>query len=61
MGLYGRHEAVDYIRVRPDLAVEIEVDVAAEHGRWRHPVRYLRPRTDLTTTDVPLELDLNEG
>ncbi|WP_344946445.1 ATP-dependent DNA ligase [Sphaerisporangium flaviroseum] len=61
VGLHGKHEAVDYIRVRPDLVVEIEVDVAAEHGRWRHPVRYLRPRPDLPVNDVPLGLDLDGG
>ncbi|RCG16914.1 ATP-dependent DNA ligase, partial [Sphaerisporangium album] len=38
-----------------------EVDVAAEHGRWRHPVRYLRPRLDLTAADLPLALDLDSG
>jgi ATP-dependent DNA ligase len=61
VGLYGKHEAVDYIRVRPDLVVEIEVDVATEHGRWRHPVRVLGPRPDLTPADVPLDLNLDGG
>jgi ATP-dependent DNA ligase len=60
-GIYGNREAIEYVRVRPDLVVEIEVDVAAEHGRWRHPVRYLRPRPDLRPGDVPLELDLDGG
>lgn len=40
--------------MEPTLVVEIEVDTAYEHHRWRHRVRYLRPRLDLTARDVPL-------
>ncbi|WP_210868716.1 hypothetical protein [Micromonospora sp. D75] len=36
---------------------EIQVDTAYEHHRWRHRVRYARPRPDLSVYDVPLILD----
>jgi hypothetical protein len=29
-------------------------DTAVEAGRYRHPVRYQRIRTDLTPVDLPL-------
>ncbi|MET8354864.1 hypothetical protein [Micromonospora sp. NPDC005206] len=37
----------------PTIVAEIDVDTAYEHHRWRHHVRYLRPRLDLTPADVP--------
>ncbi|MEU9886865.1 hypothetical protein [Sphaerisporangium sp. NPDC051011] len=58
-GLYGKTEPTQYLRVHLEPVVEIEVDVAAEHGRWRHALRYLRPRPDLDPADVPLGLDLD--
>jgi ATP-dependent DNA ligase len=47
-----------YSRVRPELVVEVEPDVAVSHGRWRHPVKYIRPRPDLRPGDVPTGLEL---
>ena len=47
-------QPVEYTPVEPTLVVEIEVDTAYEHHRWRHRVRYLRPRLDLTVRHVPL-------
>lgn len=47
----------EYARVRPEVVAEIRVDVAAQAGRWRHGLRYLRLRTDLTPADVPLDLE----
>ncbi|MEU9471720.1 hypothetical protein AB0D78_34935 [Streptomyces avermitilis] len=33
---------------------EVGVDVARDSvGRWRHPVRWHRPRTDLSPADIP--------
>ncbi|MET9579606.1 ATP-dependent DNA ligase [Streptomyces massasporeus] len=44
----GRHA------VQPELVGEIGTDVARDAGgRWRHPARLHRPRTDLSPTDVP--------
>lgn len=57
-GLSGQGPPIDYVRVEPRVVVEVRVDVAAERGRWRHALRYLRPRPDLTPADVPLDLDL---
>ncbi|MFC7625246.1 ATP-dependent DNA ligase [Microlunatus sp. GCM10028923] len=53
-----------YHRVQPDLVAEIRVDVATsngaagETGHWRHRLRHLRLRPDLTVDDVPRDLDL---
>lgn len=53
-----------YHRVRPGVVAEIRVDVATsngaagEVGHWRHRLRYLRLRPDLTPDDVPHDLDL---
>lgn len=39
----------------PDVVAEISADVSLDAaGRWRHPVRYLRPRPDLAPSDVDL-------
>lgn len=47
-------QPLEYTPVEPTLVVEIEVDTAYEHHRWRHRVRYLRTRLDLSVADVPL-------
>jgi ATP-dependent DNA ligase len=56
--------ARDYHRVIPELVVEIRVDVASSYtddgpSNWRHRLRVLRTRTDLTPQVVPLDLDLH--
>jgi len=56
--------ARDYYRVIPELVVEVRVDVAASHStdgpsNWRHRLRVLRLRTDLTPETVPHDLDLD--
>jgi ATP-dependent DNA ligase len=56
--IYGRREPTPYTRVAPDVVVEARVDVATDGHRWRHPVRYLRLRPDLTVDQVPRDLDL---
>jgi ATP-dependent DNA ligase len=55
---WGETQRIHYTRVRPEVVVEIQPDTATVAGRWRHPVRAIRPRTDLRPQDVPLGLDL---
>lgn len=51
---WGSRETLDVTLVEPDLVGEVVVDVARDSaGRWRHPVRWHRPRTDLSPTDTP--------
>ncbi|MEU1940614.1 hypothetical protein ACH49O_40910 [Streptomyces coeruleorubidus] len=51
----GTTETLDVTLVRPELVMEAGVDVARDAaGRWHHPARLHRPRTDLSPTDVPL-------
>lgn len=52
---WGSREPLATTLVAPRLVAEIETDVARDAaGRWRHPVRLLRLRTDLAPEDVPL-------
>ncbi|WAU82630.1 hypothetical protein O1Q96_24580 [Streptomyces sp. Qhu-G9] len=52
---WGSREPLDVALVRPDLVVEVGVDVARDaSGRWRHPARWHRARPDLSPTDVTL-------
>ncbi|MHA4815405.1 hypothetical protein ACXZ65_13740 [Streptomyces aculeolatus] len=39
--------------MQPDLVVEFDADTAVDAGRYRHPVRILRPRHDLSPDQVP--------
>jgi ATP-dependent DNA ligase len=57
-GIYGRREPIPYTRVIPAVVIEVRVDVATDWGRWRHPVRYVRLRLDLTAEEVPRDLEL---
>ncbi|MEU3028053.1 ATP-dependent DNA ligase [Streptomyces incarnatus] len=50
---WGSRTPLDVTLVRPELVAEILVDTARERGAWRHPVRFSRVRTDMTTADVP--------
>ncbi|MET7608822.1 ATP-dependent DNA ligase [Streptomyces avermitilis] len=51
---WGSRETLDVTLVEPDLVGEVGVDVARDSvGRWRHPVRWHRPRTDLSPADIP--------
>lgn len=47
-------QPVHYVQVEPDLVVEVEVDVARDGplGAFRHRSTLLRPRADLTPTDI---------
>ncbi len=59
-GQFDRPEPLSYTQVNPTAVVEIHADVAFEHQRWRHRVRYARPRLDMSIYDVPLLLDESE-
>jgi len=54
---WGSRIRQSYSQVEPDLVVEISPDTATAGGRWRHEVRYVRPRPDLRPEDVPTGLD----
>ncbi|MFF3934235.1 ATP-dependent DNA ligase [Streptomyces hirsutus] len=50
----GRQEKLVVTLVEPELVVEVDVDVARDaSGRWRHPVRLHRARSDLSSADIP--------
>lgn len=51
-GLPGQSEAVPLTLVAPEVVAEISADVAFERGRWRHPLRFVRLRLDVSPTDL---------
>jgi ATP-dependent DNA ligase len=53
-GHFDAAAPLDYRQVAPAVVVEIRVDAAYEHARWRHPVQFVRIRDDLAITEVPL-------
>jgi hypothetical protein len=55
-GQLDRPEPLPYVRVEPTVVAEIDADVAFEHQRWRHRVRYARSRPEMSVYDVPLLL-----
>ncbi|WP_344943473.1 ATP-dependent DNA ligase [Actinomadura miaoliensis] len=57
-GLPAARPPTPYTRVTPTLVVEVAVDIATSHGRWRHLARLQDVRGDLRPTDVPKDLDL---
>ncbi|MFI2371176.1 DUF2188 domain-containing protein [Streptomyces sp. NPDC018833] len=50
---WGSRDPLDFIPVAPALVAEFFGDVAVDAGRWRHPVRVRRLRSDMTPDDVP--------
>ncbi|SDH68723.1 hypothetical protein [Pseudonocardia oroxyli] len=52
LGLAGKTDDVPRLPVAPRLVVEVDVDTAAEYGRWRHGARYRRIRADLLPEDL---------
>lgn len=40
-------------KVEPLLVVEVLADAALQAGAFRHPVRFVRHRPDLTVADLP--------
>ncbi|GIF75685.1 ATP-dependent DNA ligase [Asanoa siamensis] len=53
-GSWERPEPLRYVQVEPAVVAEVLVDAAFEHARYRHRVRFVRPRRDLSVYDVPL-------
>ncbi|MEV5351372.1 hypothetical protein [Streptomyces achromogenes] len=52
---WGTQRALDVLLVEPAVVMETAVDIARDSaGRWRHPARPHRIRTDLDVTQVPL-------
>jgi hypothetical protein len=45
---------VDITNVAPNLVVEVNADPARSAGRFRHSVRYQRPRLDLDAAEIEL-------
>ncbi|MEU2264948.1 ATP-dependent DNA ligase [Streptomyces olindensis] len=50
---WGTREAIDHRPVQPDVVVEFAGDTAIDAGRYRHPVRYLRVRDDVSPDQLP--------
>jgi hypothetical protein len=48
-----RHSRSSKPRSIPAVVVELDADVAFEHGRWRHPTALQRLRPDLAADDLP--------
>ena len=61
LGPLDRPEPLEYVRMESTVVVEIEADVAFEHQRWRHRVKAVRARPDMSVYDVPLLLGEQEG
>jgi ATP-dependent DNA ligase len=52
-GRFGQAAPLPYIPVQPTTVVEVQVNTAFEHGRWRHPPAFVRDRPDLSIYEVP--------
>ena len=53
--LFGSgRDRVTLTRVEPVVVVEVAADTARQHGVWRHALRVLRLRADLTVADLPV-------
>lgn len=48
----GSGSQVSITHVEPGVVVEVAADVALQNGKYRHPLRYLRPRPDLVASDI---------
>ncbi|KOX16115.1 hypothetical protein ADL05_12970 [Nocardiopsis sp. NRRL B-16309] len=51
-------EAAPHVGVLPETVVEIVPDTGTASGKWRHVVRFVRPRPDLGPAEVPEGLDV---
>ncbi|MEU0989235.1 ATP-dependent DNA ligase [Streptomyces sp. NPDC005953] len=49
---WGSREPLDFQVVVPELVAEFAADTAVDRGRYRHPVRYLRLREDMSVQDL---------
>ena len=53
--LFGSgRDRVTLTRVEPVVVVEVAADAARQHGVWRHALRVVRLRADLTFADLPV-------
>jgi ATP-dependent DNA ligase len=52
-GRFGGRSTVPTTRADPVVVAEVSADSARENGVWRHGLRYLRHRPDLTPQDLP--------
>ncbi|MEU2502306.1 ATP-dependent DNA ligase [Streptomyces albogriseolus] len=51
---WGTQRTLDVHLVQPDIVMEVAIDVARDAtGRWRHPARVHRVRTDIGVAQVP--------
>ncbi|MFJ8589309.1 ATP-dependent DNA ligase [Streptomyces sp. NPDC093595] len=50
---WGTRETLGVTLVEPEQVAEISADTSMEDGRWRHAVRFVRLRADVSPTDVP--------
>jgi ATP-dependent DNA ligase len=57
---YGGGRTID-TRLRPEAVVEVSADLALDGLRWRHPVRFVRIRGELTAADLAGEIRLVES
>ncbi len=51
-------EAPPHVGVVPETVVEVVPDTGTAAGKWRHVVRFVRPRPDLGVAEVPEGLDV---
>lgn len=51
---WGTRGELEFHPVHPEVVVEFLADTAVDDGRYRHPVRFLRVREDLTHAQLPL-------
>ncbi|MGW5609358.1 ATP-dependent DNA ligase [Streptomyces sp. NPDC003753] len=52
---WGTQSLLSVVLVQPEVVMEVSVDVARDSaGRWRHPARPHRVRTDVDVEQVPL-------
>nr|WP_112248259.1 ATP-dependent DNA ligase [Kribbella monticola] len=49
---WGKGSKTPLVKVQPRLVVEVAADAALQAGHYRHPLRLVRHRTDLTPGDV---------
>lgn len=49
----GRDSKKPLVKVQPTVVAEVLADAAMQAGQWRHGLRYVRHRPDLTPDDVP--------
>ncbi|MFI6129480.1 ATP-dependent DNA ligase [Micromonospora sp. NPDC051141] len=53
-GQLANRRPLPYVPVHPSVVAEVEVDLAYEHGRWRHHSRFVRIRAELEPAELPL-------